>query len=91
MNVTLTPELERVVKQQVASGKFRTAEEVVGEGLRLLTTRGGEVAPAHVVGSAGELEQKLHEGIGQLERGERVAAATSYARVKRRLAARGNG
>jgi putative addiction module CopG family antidote len=85
MNVTLTPELERVVREQVASGNFRTAEEVVGEGLRLLTVRG------HVVNSAEEIEQKLREGVGQLERGERVPAATSYARVKRRLAARGNG
>ena len=36
MNVSLTPDLERFVKDQIASGRFRSASEVVGEGLRLL-------------------------------------------------------
>ena len=36
MNVSLPPALERFVAAQVAAGRFRTASEVVREGLRLL-------------------------------------------------------
>ena len=36
MNVSLTPELERFVAEMVASGRYRTASEVVRAALRLL-------------------------------------------------------
>jgi Arc/MetJ-type ribon-helix-helix transcriptional regulator len=35
-NVSLTPELERAVDERVASGRYRSASEVVRAGLRLL-------------------------------------------------------
>ncbi|HVS09243.1 MAG TPA: type II toxin-antitoxin system ParD family antitoxin, partial [Planctomycetota bacterium] len=36
MNVSVPASLEQFVKAQVAAGRFRTASEVVREGLRLL-------------------------------------------------------
>jgi antitoxin ParD1/3/4 len=36
MNVSLTPELEELINQKVASGMYHSASEVVREGLRLL-------------------------------------------------------
>ena len=36
MNVSLTPELERLVNEKVESGLYQTASEVVREALRLL-------------------------------------------------------
>ena len=36
MNVSLPPEQDRFVRTQVEAGRFRTASEVVREGLRLL-------------------------------------------------------
>jgi len=36
MNVSLTPELERSVVERVASGRYRSASEVVRAALRLL-------------------------------------------------------
>ena len=39
MNVSLTPELERFVKDQVDAGRYQTASEVVREGLRILLER----------------------------------------------------
>lgn len=36
MNVPLTGQLERVVKEKVASGRYNSATEVVSEALRLL-------------------------------------------------------
>ncbi len=36
MNVSLTPELEALIKQKVASGLYHSASEVVRDALRLL-------------------------------------------------------
>ena len=36
MNVSLTPELEAMIRQQVDSGRYNNASEVVREALRLL-------------------------------------------------------
>ncbi len=38
-NVSLTPELEALVDSKVASGRYRTASEVVRAALRLLDER----------------------------------------------------
>ena len=39
MNVSLTPELEQLVTEKVASGMYNSASEVVREALRLLKER----------------------------------------------------
>jgi antitoxin ParD1/3/4 len=39
MNVSLTPELEKLVNDKVRSGLYQTASEVVREALRLLKQR----------------------------------------------------
>lgn len=41
MNVSLTPELERFVAERVASGRYRSASEVVRAALRLLEKEEG--------------------------------------------------
>lgn len=37
MNVSLTPELERLVEEKVGSGEYKSASEVVRHALRLLS------------------------------------------------------
>jgi putative addiction module CopG family antidote len=39
MNVSLTPELEQLVREKVASGLYQTASEVIRDALRLLKER----------------------------------------------------
>ncbi|MGH2535443.1 MAG: type II toxin-antitoxin system ParD family antitoxin [Thermomicrobiales bacterium] len=39
MNVSLTPRLETMVRQKVASGRYNNASEVVREALRLMEER----------------------------------------------------
>ena len=39
MNVSLTPELEELVSQKVATGMYHSASEVIREALRLLRER----------------------------------------------------
>ncbi|MBM3748412.1 MAG: type II toxin-antitoxin system ParD family antitoxin [Acidobacteria bacterium] len=62
MNVSLTPELERLVSQKVSSGMYQTASEVVREALRLLSERDQR--------KLAELRQDLQRAVDQVERGE---------------------
>ena len=39
MNISLTPELEKLVNDKVTTGMYQTASEVIREGLRLLRER----------------------------------------------------
>jgi antitoxin ParD1/3/4 len=61
MNVSLTPELERVVNEKVESGMYQMASEVVREALRLLKER--DEARAH-------LRADVQGGLDQVARGE---------------------
>ena len=61
MNVSLTPELERLVQEKVASGLYQTASEVVREGLRLLKERDDHQT---------SLREAIQEGLTQLETGK---------------------
>jgi antitoxin ParD1/3/4 len=65
MNVTLTPELERLVNEKVESGMYGSASEVIREGLRLLNERdrGREQDLAN-------LKRNIAIGIEQADRGE---------------------
>ena len=71
MNVSLTPELERVVNEKVESGMYQTASEVVREALRLLKERDEARA---------RLRADVQAGFEQLARGE----ARSYDKASRR-------
>ena len=46
MNVSLTPELEKLVIEKVRGGLYQTASEVVREALRLLKQRDDEARRA---------------------------------------------
>lgn len=61
MNVSLTPELERLVQEKVSSGLYQTASEVVREGLRLLKERDDRHTAA--------LREDIQKGLTQLETG----------------------
>jgi antitoxin ParD1/3/4 len=65
MNVSLTPELEKFVETQVASGRYQSASELFREGLRLLQEREAERQAA-----LDEVRRKVHEGLESARRGE---------------------
>lgn len=62
MNVTLTPQLEAMIRERVASGRYSDASEVVGEALRLLEERE----------RLDHLRSLLAVGMEQAKRGELV-------------------
>jgi antitoxin ParD1/3/4 len=59
MNVSLTPELEKIVAERVASGRYASASEVIREALRLLDERD----------QLNQLRQDVHRGLEQLDQG----------------------
>jgi antitoxin ParD1/3/4 len=61
MGLSLSPEIEHLVEQQIASGKYHTTDEVLAEALRALTERDAEIA---------DLRRELQIGIDELDRGE---------------------
>ena len=65
MNVNLTPELEKLVQEKVASGLYNNQSEVVREALRLLAEQ-DRIREAHLT----RLRAALAEGLAQADRGE---------------------
>jgi antitoxin ParD1/3/4 len=65
MNVSLTQEMERFIGERVASGRYRSASEVVREALRLLQEREEERQIR-----LNALRSEIDEAIAEMERGE---------------------
>jgi len=77
MNVSLTPELEKLVNQKVKTGMYQTASEVIREGLRLLNERDQrveglrrDIAAGFAAVEEGEFNDYSVDGIRAL--GERI-------------------
>ena len=77
MNISLTPELEQYINEQVKSGKYASVSEIVGEALRLLWER-DRIREARLA----ELKEKIREGIEASERGEVVDGEEFFAELE---------
>ena len=71
MNVSLTPELEKMVQAKVQSGRYNSASEVIREALRLLEQH-DNLRAMHMK----ELRSRIDEGLAALHRGEGVDGET---------------
>ncbi len=65
INVSLTPEFEKFVEAEVASGRYQSASEVFREGLRLLQEREEKRKAA-----LDEVRKKVRQGLESAKRGE---------------------
>ena len=61
MGLSLSPELQHLVKQQLASGRYHTTDEVLTEALRAFGERDAEIV---------DLRRELQIGIDELDQGE---------------------
>lgn len=77
MNISLTPELEKLVDDRVKSGRYTSASEVIREALRLLD-RFDEAQRQALV----DLNRKIDEGLAQAERGEVISGEESRRRTR---------
>lgn len=67
MNVSMTPELEEFIKEQVDSGRYRSASEAVRAGVRLLESQIRERDLKLEL-----LRKAVEQGVVELDRGEGV-------------------
>ena len=81
MNISITPELQKFVEQEVKSDLYQSASEVIPAGLRRLK-EDKDRKPRFVVSSKAELEEKLLEGIEQLDRGEGLSGEQVFADLR---------
>jgi antitoxin ParD1/3/4 len=79
MNVSLTPELERLVNDKVATGLYTSASEVVREALRLLKDQ-DEIRAVTLQ----ELKRDVAAGVEQLDRGQSSALDMAAVKAKAR-------
>lgn len=80
MNVSLTTELERWVAAKVEAGRYRSASEVVREGLRLLQEREEEHAARLEA-----LRRDVGVGLDELDHGEGIDGEAAFERVLARV------
>lgn len=86
MNISITQELERFVEQEVKSGLYQSASEVIRAALRRLKQDSEQRFPRFVVSSKKELEKKILEGISELDHGEGLPATRVFAELRTRSA-----
>ncbi len=79
MNISLTPQLEKLVQDRVKSGRYTSASEVIREALRLLESHDREVALRMK-----SLYTDVADGSAQLDRGQSSAFdSNAVERIKR--------
>ncbi len=79
MNVSLTPELEKFIADQVESGQYPTTGEVVRDALRLLEEQGRSREER-----LAEFNRELDRRIAAADRGETVPAEEVWERLRKR-------
>ena len=67
MNITLNPELERLVNEKLQTGEFDNAEAVVAQALRAMVERDEDESHLRQT-----IRDKIDRGVVQAERGEFV-------------------
>ncbi|MEI8390417.1 MAG: type II toxin-antitoxin system ParD family antitoxin [bacterium] len=77
MNISLTPALEKMVQDKVASGLYNSASEVIREALRLLSER-DEIKKYRIE----ELNREIQEGLDDLAAGRVIDAKIAIKRLK---------
>ena len=80
MNVSLTPELEKIITFKVQSGLYNSASEVVREGIRLLQQR-DEMRQMKLE----VLRRDIEEGVRASEEGRVKDGSKVMAEIKERL------
>lgn len=83
MNVSLTPELERLVTEKVEAGLYESPSDMVAKGLALLLKTEDAKAAARE-----KLDQMIQVGLDQLDRGEGIDGEVFRQRMMARFGPR---
>jgi antitoxin ParD1/3/4 len=86
MNVSLTPELEKFVVNEVRSGLYQTASEVVRAGLRRLKEE-REARLRRLPATMDELEARLLQSVESLDTGKDLNGEVVFRRLRKKIKA----
>jgi antitoxin ParD1/3/4 len=76
MNLSLTPELESFIQQEITDGKYATPDEVIEAALNLLNQRNSSDRWAIEIG------EKVDVAVAQIDRGEGLDGNEVFAGLK---------
>ncbi|MBX9673463.1 MAG: type II toxin-antitoxin system ParD family antitoxin [Candidatus Obscuribacterales bacterium] len=77
MNVSLTPELEKLINQKLESGMYTSASEVIRAGLRLLA----EQDQLHQV-KLDNLKSEIMVGVDQVKSGQTISSKNVFDKIR---------
>ena len=80
MTVTLTSELEKFIAEQIRSGHFLSANDVIVQSLGLLRAQ-----EEFISSNTAELREKINVGLEQIRRGETVEAEAAIQQLREQL------
>jgi len=80
MNIELTPELEQIIQQQVDSGQYKSIDEVIYAGVKLL-----DQVEKTYQGRYEELRQEVLQGIEASDRGEVIDSQVVFRNLQAKL------
>ena len=80
MTVTLTAEQEKFIAEQMGSGHYRSAAEVIAQSLGMLRAQEGFIRS-----NAAELCEKIASGTEQIRRGEVVDGKAAIQNLREKL------
>jgi len=86
MTVTLTAEQEKFITEQVSSGHFRSAAEVVAQGLGMMRAQ-----EEFIRTNVSALREQLGDGMEQIRRGETVDGKSALQDLREKLHRRARG
>jgi len=87
MSYQFPPDVDRLVKSQMASGDYASEDEVLRAALRALTHSGSPTAAPQVgqISSLAELREEVRRGLEQIDRGESHDAGVVFEDLLRDL------
>ena len=80
MNVRISGDAELFVREEVASGRYESPQEVVQEGLRLLHEREKQWREG--------LNEQIEEGLAQLDKGEGIPDEQAFRALREKSQSR---
>jgi antitoxin ParD1/3/4 len=80
MTVTLTAEQEQFISEQVKSGHYRSASDVIAQSLGMLRAQ-----EEFIRSNVAELREKIATGMDQIRRGEVVDGKTAIQNLREKL------
>ncbi len=80
LNVSLTPEAQTFIQQQLANGKYRSTDEVLLAGLELLATKDASEQARYA-----QLRQDIDVGLAEAEAGKLIDGEELFGRLRQKL------